>query len=267
MKRWQRIAAATVVFVLLLSGVVWASTGSQSIEVFYENIGLIVHGNPVTTADEPFIYNSRTYVPLRAVAEALGEDVAWDGNAKTVHIGHAPMQSGMAYLPVPGPITSTTDRPGWLRLQVPATTVYDHWATVDHAPQVRQQVPDGDWQLVGKYDLNAFTPGAPFQTGLVVLFGRYDAFYWGPYAGTNLRLERSGFQNLAAVPSLRTSGWLRIRKYGDTYYFDYRATEADAWVTAARRTSTTPPQYAGFMLKTWAPTAVTVDGDYTLTQP
>ena len=41
---------------------------------------------------EPFIYNGTTYLPVRAVGEALGKQVGWDGKTKTVYIGEVPGQ-------------------------------------------------------------------------------------------------------------------------------------------------------------------------------
>lgn len=41
------------------------------------------NGNPV----EVFIYNGTTYLPVRAVSEALGQPVQWDGNTSSVYIG------------------------------------------------------------------------------------------------------------------------------------------------------------------------------------
>lgn len=41
------------------------------------------NGKPV----EAFIYNGTTYLPVRAVSEALGQVVQWDGKTKSVYIG------------------------------------------------------------------------------------------------------------------------------------------------------------------------------------
>ena len=41
------------------------------------------NGNPV----EVFIYNGTTYLPVRAVSEALGQVVQWDGSTKSVYVG------------------------------------------------------------------------------------------------------------------------------------------------------------------------------------
>lgn len=41
------------------------------------------NGNPVSA----FIYNGTTYLPLRAVAQALGQTVQWDGKTYSVYLG------------------------------------------------------------------------------------------------------------------------------------------------------------------------------------
>lgn len=73
-----------------------ASSGSKSITAVYRDIKVSVNntlasltdanGNPV----EPFIYNGTTYLPVRAVATALGQQVSWDAATSTVYIGNQP---------------------------------------------------------------------------------------------------------------------------------------------------------------------------------
>jgi hypothetical protein len=41
------------------------------------------NGNPV----EVFIYNGTTYLPVRAIADAVGKPVMWDGATKSVYLG------------------------------------------------------------------------------------------------------------------------------------------------------------------------------------
>lgn len=82
---------------VLTGGLVFARSGNQWIDASYDNIKLYVNGSKVdTSSNEPFIYNGSTYLPVRAVAEALGQNVDWDGNTKSVYIGSKP--SGAAYL-------------------------------------------------------------------------------------------------------------------------------------------------------------------------
>ncbi len=42
------------------------------------------------TPAEPFIYNGTTYLPVRAVGEAVGKEVAWDNDTKTVTLTTPP---------------------------------------------------------------------------------------------------------------------------------------------------------------------------------
>lgn len=56
----------------------------------------MLDGQAITPKDvtgkvvEPFISDGATYVPVRAIGEALGREVSWDGTANTVYIGKKP---------------------------------------------------------------------------------------------------------------------------------------------------------------------------------
>lgn len=77
---------------------------TKNITVEYSNIKLVVDGVQVTPKDangavvEPFVYNGTTYLPVRAVGNAISKEVAWDGTTKTVYIGDVPGQSNNKYL-------------------------------------------------------------------------------------------------------------------------------------------------------------------------
>lgn len=72
------------------------AAGVKTIEANYMDIKLVVDGVPITPKDasgkavEPFVYEGTTYLPVRAVGEALGKDVKWDGETKTVYVGEIP---------------------------------------------------------------------------------------------------------------------------------------------------------------------------------
>lgn len=82
-----------VISSLLFGTMAFASQGEQMINVMYDNIKIVIDGKPIPTTDaqgnsvEPFIYNGRTYLPVRAVAEAVGKTVTWDGKTSTVYLG------------------------------------------------------------------------------------------------------------------------------------------------------------------------------------
>ena len=71
----------------LLSGILTASLLSASfvIPTFAENdISVVLNGNAIGFDVPPQIINERTMVPLRAIFEALGASVDWDGDTRTV---------------------------------------------------------------------------------------------------------------------------------------------------------------------------------------
>ncbi|MBQ9734047.1 MAG: copper amine oxidase N-terminal domain-containing protein, partial [Clostridia bacterium] len=53
----------------------------------YRDISVTLDGKAVELGDsEPFIMNGSTYLPLRAIGEALGLTVKWEGAASSVHL-------------------------------------------------------------------------------------------------------------------------------------------------------------------------------------
>ena len=58
----------------------------------WRGISIVVDGTPIIPKDalgnvvEPFIYNDSTYLPVRALANALGLEVGWDNDTSTVEI-------------------------------------------------------------------------------------------------------------------------------------------------------------------------------------
>ena len=93
----RRIVIGTLALVLLCGSAVAASNiRTKNMEVNYMGIKLVVDGIEVTPKDangtvvEPFVSAGTTYLPVRAVANALGKDVEWDGENMTVYIGRRP---------------------------------------------------------------------------------------------------------------------------------------------------------------------------------
>src|SRR5690606_2211806 len=71
-----------------------AATGTQQITALLNgNIKITLNGEPWTPKDvtgkalTPITYNGSTYLPVRAVAEAAGMGVEWDGATQTVKLG------------------------------------------------------------------------------------------------------------------------------------------------------------------------------------
>lgn len=70
----------------------YAESIAKHIRVVYPNVNLVVNNQRLIPKDskgdivEPFIYNDTTYLPVRAIGEALNKDVTWDDRTKTIRI-------------------------------------------------------------------------------------------------------------------------------------------------------------------------------------
>lgn len=88
------IFGAVVASMVLGSGTVaFAKVANTSIPVSFSNIKIMIDGKQLNTSKEPFTYNGTTYLPVRAVAEAVGKDVTWDGTTKAVYLGEKPQNT------------------------------------------------------------------------------------------------------------------------------------------------------------------------------
>ena len=82
--------AATV---LTSSMTTLAAPVKKQIEAYFNNTKIYVDGKLVKAKDgngnavEPLVYNGTTYLPVRAVGEALNSKVTWDGPKNSVYVG------------------------------------------------------------------------------------------------------------------------------------------------------------------------------------
>lgn len=88
----RRLPSIIVVFMGLLlvgAGGANASNFLKTIQVDFNTVKrIIIENQDKTPPDDmkPFVYNGRTYVPLRYVADALGKSVEWNAATGTVYI-------------------------------------------------------------------------------------------------------------------------------------------------------------------------------------
>lgn len=76
-----------VVLTLAFTTSIAAFAESKSIEAFFNNIKIQVNGKQITNMDtEPFIYQGRTFVPVRFVSESLGATVNYNDSTNTVEV-------------------------------------------------------------------------------------------------------------------------------------------------------------------------------------
>lgn len=90
--RFSNFGIGMLLGVFLAGGIAFAKQEVKTAEQIFNDIKIVVNGSELTPKDskgevvEPFVIQGTTYLPVRAVAEALEMDVVWDGEAKTVSI-------------------------------------------------------------------------------------------------------------------------------------------------------------------------------------
>ena len=92
-KRLQGLVAGVLIGTMLTSGMALAKQASETINVIYDNIKILIDGEEYQPKDangnvvEPFIYNGTTYLPVRAIANAFDKEVGWSAETMTVSLG------------------------------------------------------------------------------------------------------------------------------------------------------------------------------------
>lgn len=80
----------TMLMLVSLAGTALAATGKVQKEIEYRDIKVTLDEKPLDLRDaqgnpvEPFMFEGTNYLPVRAMAEAMGLNVKWDGSTATV---------------------------------------------------------------------------------------------------------------------------------------------------------------------------------------
>ena len=93
-RRWKDMLLGAVLAAVVSCMVVpaLAYSGSKTEKLSYNNIAVELDGTKLTLRDasgntvEPFIIDGTTYLPVRAIAEAMGLDVTWNSSTQTVKL-------------------------------------------------------------------------------------------------------------------------------------------------------------------------------------
>ncbi|MEI6531017.1 MAG: copper amine oxidase N-terminal domain-containing protein, partial [bacterium] len=86
-RKFVILLAIAGLLLTLVTPIAVAGSGNRTIEVNYRDITIWVDGKQISADTEPFLFLDRTFVPLRAIAEALGQTVSWDDPNNRVIIG------------------------------------------------------------------------------------------------------------------------------------------------------------------------------------
>lgn len=90
MKKGFLAGVLTTLLVMSMIGSASATVAKVQKEIEYRNIKVSLDGEILDLRDaagnvvEPFMFGGTNYIPARALAEALGLEVAWDGSNSTV---------------------------------------------------------------------------------------------------------------------------------------------------------------------------------------
>ncbi len=85
----RRVVILILTLTLVTGGQALAGSSwlTKQISVAYRSIKISIDGQDLSTDTEPFIFQGRTFVPLRAIGEAFGKEVTWDAANNRVIIG------------------------------------------------------------------------------------------------------------------------------------------------------------------------------------
>lgn len=95
MNKTVRTSVLLLAVSALTATLVLAASGTKNIEVQYDNIKVFVNGSEIdsTGANEPFVIDGSTYLPVRNISELTGSKVEWDGSTKSVYVGANPSKA------------------------------------------------------------------------------------------------------------------------------------------------------------------------------
>lgn len=99
-----------MLLVMSLVGTAGAVSGKVTKELEYRDISVSLDGEKLDLKDakgnhvEPFMFEGTNYLPVRALAESLGLNVAWDGSTATVVLTHPDYVA----VPTPAPVGTPT---------------------------------------------------------------------------------------------------------------------------------------------------------------
>lgn len=91
-QKLQGLITGMLIGTTITGSVAFATTGTKSIEVLYNNIKVYKDNvlcelkDANGTVIEPFIYNGTTYMPVRGAANLAGMNVEWDGATQSVYL-------------------------------------------------------------------------------------------------------------------------------------------------------------------------------------
>lgn len=98
-----------------------AANTTKQLNAIFRDIKIVVDGVQITPKDangnivEPFVIDGTTYLPVRAIGEAFGKTLEWDGKTNTVYVGKKPGSKQYMFDIVPAYQSGRVVEDGWAR--------------------------------------------------------------------------------------------------------------------------------------------------------
>lgn len=213
MKQWKGFLSGILVTLLVLGmgGAAVAAVAQNQATLAYNDIKITLDGKAVTPTDangqavEPFAIEGTTYLPVRAVASALGLDVEWDGATKTVKLSSGansttpPTEPTDSATPAPAEYTRINPAPvgtpqtftiktTWGEYNVTMTITdtfrgQTAWAAIREANRFNAAPSDGREYILAavKVTVNSVSEDRSIS---------FDEFDFTPFSGTNDEYEK-----------------------------------------------------------------------------
>jgi hypothetical protein len=88
LKKLKGVTAIAIMLTVFLgiATPAFARVAQETITINYNNIRIAINGQLINTEFAPFVFQGRTYLPVRDVASAMGFHVTWEDATNTVHL-------------------------------------------------------------------------------------------------------------------------------------------------------------------------------------
>lgn len=207
-KQWRGFVSgfATAALVLCLAIPAFAAYQKQA-TLNYNDIKVTLDGKQVTPKDangntvEPFVIDGTTYLPVRAVANALGLEVGWNGETKTVTLSSDAQSNTQAEDVKPAKSGETMGQKNALE----SAKKYLGYTSFSHSGMIKQLEFEGYSAEDSTYA--ADNCGADWNEQAVKSAKRYLDYSSFSRDGLIKQLEFEGFTHAQAVHGAEANGY------------------------------------------------------------
>ena len=133
------------------------------------------------------------------------------------------------YVPKVGPTYSLSAVPGTFRISLPAFENFEHWESVDDAPQLRlRNFGPGNWAIETRLENVNAAADAGYWAAMTVGFPGYDQIWFGMVDDGYLKSYRLSEGQYFAL-DVEMPIILRLEKIGENYTFKYKSDSDITW--------------------------------------